>query len=88
MNKKNLKSLLQGLKSVSNDDEYGILESIRLLLEAMDEAGDSNITIFSSPIIVDITRDNITIGYNDDNGETDIAILCDITLSDQNVTYL
>jgi hypothetical protein len=80
MNKKVLKFALQKLKAVP-DDDYKIFEGIRLVLEAMDEAEDGNITLSSGPIILNITDDNITVGYNANYGTTDVVTLCDLSLS-------
>ena len=80
MEQPKLKLALQELKTVLTDG-HGILESIHLLLETMDEAGEGNITISSGPIIIDITHDNIVIGHNDDYGETDVVSLCELSLS-------
>lgn len=78
MDKIKLKLALHELKAVP-DDDYKIFEGIRLVLEAMDEAGDGNITLSSGPIILDVTDDNIVVGYNDDSD--DIVTLCELSLS-------
>ena len=80
MDKRKIKFALRELKTVP-DDDYKIFEGIRLVLEAMDEAEDGNITLSSGPIILNIIDDNITVGYNIDDGETDVVTLCELSLS-------